>query len=243
VTVPDIESTDLPVRDLRDRDKWWAHDRIIDQYAAMIGIYALGVYVYLCRRADRASLAWPSKRTIAKDLGIGLSSVHKAIETLTDYRLILERPRYTSEGDRTSNAYFLLEPPLEPGRLSEGVSYSLLDVDHLERVNPSGSRGTPPLVSDMDEGDTPQTPPPPSDELPVSWDLWPVAQSALKGRMDRGTYSAHIFYTRARMEGDTLYLRPINPYSGEWLRQRLLPLVVEAVTAVASRPLTVIVEV
>jgi len=46
------------------------------------------VYVYLASRADRKWKCWPSRETIAKDLGLSLDTVKRCIRVLLQLKAI-----------------------------------------------------------------------------------------------------------------------------------------------------------
>ena len=81
---------DVPftVLDRRRYSFFMIDNEVIDDYACLIGIYALGVYNVLSRFANREGVCFPSLNTIAKRLRISKPSVIKALETLETYGLI-----------------------------------------------------------------------------------------------------------------------------------------------------------
>lgn len=74
---------------------------------------AIAVYNVLARYAGRDRRCFPSIRSMAKSLGIGKTSVERALSDLQAKSVIRVTPRYDSCGDRTSNLYDLL--PLSGG--------------------------------------------------------------------------------------------------------------------------------
>lgn len=78
--------------------------------------YARAVFIYLCRRADDESRAFPSYARIAEDVGFSLSTVRRAIESLTETGLLLKEARYDGRGFQTSNIYTLVRPSSVPER-------------------------------------------------------------------------------------------------------------------------------
>lgn len=78
--------------------------------------YAKAVFVYLCRRADYESRAFPTYARIAADVGFSLSTVRRAIEALTETGLLLKEARYDGRGFQTSNIYTLIRPSSVPER-------------------------------------------------------------------------------------------------------------------------------
>ncbi|MHB1127537.1 MAG: helix-turn-helix domain-containing protein [Bacillota bacterium] len=78
--------------------------------------YAKAVFVYLCRRADDDSRAFPAYARIAQDVGFSPSTVRRAIDTLTALGLLLKEARYDGRGFQTSNIYTLIRPSSVPER-------------------------------------------------------------------------------------------------------------------------------
>lgn len=90
--------------------RFWMDDDIIDQHAAKIGPYALAVYTYLCRRANKQKQAIPSLKRMGIELSMSRSTVQKAIETLEAYRLISVTARKLDDSQEyTSNLYTILD--------------------------------------------------------------------------------------------------------------------------------------
>ncbi len=82
-------------------------DCIMDDYAAQIGITALGVYVCILRHADGQGVAYPSYTRIAKVLGIHRSTVIRAVKTLNVAGLITVGKR-TGQNGKQVNLYQLI---------------------------------------------------------------------------------------------------------------------------------------
>jgi len=84
---------------------------IIDDYAADIGALGVAVYAVLQRYADRATgQCWPSVATIATLLRLSKNCVKKYLHQLAQLGLITIAPRYTADGDHTSNLYTVHDP-------------------------------------------------------------------------------------------------------------------------------------
>ncbi|MHB1126944.1 MAG: helix-turn-helix domain-containing protein [Bacillota bacterium] len=94
------------------RDFFQAPNEIYDRRD--ISGYAKAVFVYLCRRADDDSRAFPAYARIAQDVGFSLSTVRRAIDTLTALGLLLKEARYDGRGFQTSNIYTLIRPSSVP---------------------------------------------------------------------------------------------------------------------------------
>ena len=66
------------------------------------------VYIYLYDRCDKERKAWPSVKTIAKELSISDKTVRRAIKDLEKAGLIRKEYAKRKNGSFTSNRYFLL---------------------------------------------------------------------------------------------------------------------------------------
>jgi hypothetical protein len=92
-------------KDARGPGWFWADNKVVDAYAAKIGIHALGVYMVLVRHLNSDDECWPSGATIAKKLGISQRTVVKAIQTLAAEKLIEITPREAEGKGQISNLY------------------------------------------------------------------------------------------------------------------------------------------
>ena len=68
---------------------------------------AVTVFCYLCDRANRNGICWPSTVTIAKDLNISRRTVFRALNDLEKKNLIIRRHRHRPNSGRSSNLYEL----------------------------------------------------------------------------------------------------------------------------------------
>src|SRR5215211_6743429 len=104
-------------RDRRTRHTFWIDDRVIDDFAPVMGQYpfgaaALAVYAVLARRADRDGDSWPSLGLIAEDSGTSTSTVKRALRLLELLELVEIAVCYEQGSQRqTSHVYTLLTPP------------------------------------------------------------------------------------------------------------------------------------
>jgi hypothetical protein len=79
---------------------------IIDELAAQIGIYGLGIYVAIKRHLNtRTGECFPSYATIARKLRIDRSTVIRYVKKLKALRLISPELRFKEDGSPTSNQY------------------------------------------------------------------------------------------------------------------------------------------
>jgi len=84
---------------------------IIDTYAAEMGAIGVAVYAVLQRYADRTTgQCWPRVSTMAATLNLSTRCVQKYLRHLARLGLIDIAPRYTADGDPTSNLYTVHDP-------------------------------------------------------------------------------------------------------------------------------------
>lgn len=69
---------------------------------------AVSVYMYLCDRADRDGLCFPSIKRIAVDLNLSVSTVKRAINDLELSGYITKENRYRKNGGKSSNEYHVV---------------------------------------------------------------------------------------------------------------------------------------
>ncbi|RLC34436.1 hypothetical protein DRH14_02990 [Candidatus Shapirobacteria bacterium] len=123
------------VRDMRNKEKFVIDDKFLNGYAKFVGIYAVGVYIALCRHANKGQEAWPSTTKIAEELNISMPMVYRAIWTLELFNIIKKQ----RIGKTMCNRYWLLDKkewvPLTPGGveklLSDINSVNITDVNHV----------------------------------------------------------------------------------------------------------------
>jgi hypothetical protein len=79
---------------------------IIDDLAAKIGIYGLGIYVAIKRHLNqKTGDCFPSYKTIAKILHIDRGTVIRYVKKLKAFNLIDPQLRFKEDGSPTSNQY------------------------------------------------------------------------------------------------------------------------------------------
>ena len=84
---------------------------VIDQYATEMGAIGVALYAVLQRYADRTTgQCWPSVSTMAATLNLSTRCVQKYLRHLARLGLIDIAPRYTADGDHTSNLYTVHDP-------------------------------------------------------------------------------------------------------------------------------------
>lgn len=65
------------------------------------------VYIYLYDRCDKEKKAWPSVKTMAKELSVSAKTVRRAVKDLEQVGLIRKEYAKRSNGSYTSNRYYL----------------------------------------------------------------------------------------------------------------------------------------
>lgn len=63
-------------------------DEYLNGYARLCGIHATGVYMSLCRHANKDQTAFPSKKLMGEELNISERSVYSALKTLEEWGII-----------------------------------------------------------------------------------------------------------------------------------------------------------
>jgi hypothetical protein len=74
--------------DNRSKEKFQMDDAYLNGYARLCGIYATGVYVSLCRHADKDQYCFPSFKLSAEELAISEKSVQRGIAELVQWNII-----------------------------------------------------------------------------------------------------------------------------------------------------------
>ncbi|MDD5146046.1 MAG: helix-turn-helix domain-containing protein [Candidatus Pacebacteria bacterium] len=112
------------VRDLRKKEKFFVDDLYLNGYAKKCGIYGTGVYLSLCRHANKEQLCYPSLKRISEELKISRSQVIRAIKILKENKII----RVVRVGKKLNNRYFLLDKNEWSGRNFTGIPQELQPV-------------------------------------------------------------------------------------------------------------------
>ncbi len=84
---------------------------IVDKriYYSNVPHRAKTVYCYLCDRANKKGLCWPSALTIALDLAISKRTVFRALKELEEEGFIKRIRQYGKYGEQVENLYCLKE--------------------------------------------------------------------------------------------------------------------------------------
>jgi hypothetical protein len=126
--------------DNRNKEKFQMDDLYLNGYARHCGIYATGVYVSLCRHANRDQYCFPSFKLIAEELAISEKSVQRAVVILVEWNIIELIRSKKPDGTWQNNRYILLdksvwkEKPQASG--ADGVQQSDRPVDIQRTVSP-----------------------------------------------------------------------------------------------------------
>ena len=100
----------MEIRDLRQKEKLIIDDEYLNGYAKLCGINASGVYMALCRHADKDQTCFPSKKLIAKELSISERSVYTALKTLSEWNIIeITNQGRKDDGSFRNNIYSLID--------------------------------------------------------------------------------------------------------------------------------------
>ncbi len=98
------------IRDLRKKEKFVIDDEYLNGYARFCGINATGVYVSLCRHANKEQKCFPSKKLISEELKTSERTVYSALKTLALWNIIkIEGQGRKSDGSFRNNLYTLLD--------------------------------------------------------------------------------------------------------------------------------------
>lgn len=104
----------------------WVPNYVIDHFGPMLRATGLGIYLGLVRfmaQGDRS--CWPSYATLARKIGVSRRTAILWVRRLVRLGLVEVVARTNSHGDRTSNVYRLVDPPLPAGDPPPGVTETL----------------------------------------------------------------------------------------------------------------------
>jgi hypothetical protein len=125
---------------------------IIDNLAATIGIYGLGIYVAIKRHLNqKTGDCYPSYQTIAKKLHIDRGTVIRYVKKLKAFNLLDPQLRFKEDGSPTSNQASQEQRP-ENVRLGshERFNYRIFCCEngHIESSTSWGSTGVSGTVAE-----------------------------------------------------------------------------------------------
>lgn len=143
----------IEVRDTRKKEMFRMDDEYLNGYARLCGINATGVYMALCRHADRGQQSWPSIELLQAELGLGSHhTVMKAIKKLEEWHIIqVKRSKNSKTKRQNPNVYVLLDKlrwkdkPMAP---------SAVGADGILEAHPMAFTHQKPMAPSAMEGDT-----------------------------------------------------------------------------------------
>ena len=102
----------MQIRDARTEKRFFIDNVIIQEYGSDIGVYGIAVYSALCMHARlKTQSCYPSHKTIAAEIGAGISKVKQTLKHLAELRLIHIAADFRENKGQTSNVYTILNPP------------------------------------------------------------------------------------------------------------------------------------
>lgn len=102
----------MKIRDARRKEMFRMDDEYLNGYARLCGINATGVYMSLCRHANKEKQeCWPSLKLLQEELALGShNTVSKAIDKLEEWGIIqVERKRDEKTKRQKVNVYTLMD--------------------------------------------------------------------------------------------------------------------------------------
>lgn len=91
------------------------------------------VFIYLSYRSNKENTCFPSIKTIARECGMAVSTVKRALGDLDYTGYIKKDPRYRDDNGQTSNLYTLVEEgPVVSESTTEAVPMEELEVHEAE---------------------------------------------------------------------------------------------------------------
>lgn len=100
-----IKDIKFKIRDLRKKEQFMMDDTYLNGYAKKCGIYATGVYLSLCRHANKDQKCWPSIRKMAEELNISSVMVQRGLKILCECNIIQKEQL----GKGSNNRYYLID--------------------------------------------------------------------------------------------------------------------------------------
>lgn len=97
------------IRDLRDK-YFQVDDEYLNGYAKLCGISATGVYLSLCRHANKQQQCFPSKKLISEEMAISERTIYSALKKLEEWNIIItEEQGKKEDGSFKNKLYTLLD--------------------------------------------------------------------------------------------------------------------------------------
>ncbi len=97
------------VRDKRNKGWFWVENEYFNGFGKIMGVYAIGVYVCLCRHADNDQKCFPAQKTIAEELKIGVRKIRDIIKDFEKYHIIEITKERSLQGKWLNNVYWLTD--------------------------------------------------------------------------------------------------------------------------------------
>src|SRR5262249_1393994 len=153
VPAPEPQATPAQRSPKGSSNRFWMPDAIFDQ---RLSPQVLAIYAYLCRRAGRSRVCWPSVLTIAKTCRVKRDTAIAALDELEARTMVRGRKRYHDTTVYTITLPEEWKPSSQSpsnGILTPGMEVSRLEVkiSHLAvKVSQTGQRRT--LLKELPEG-------------------------------------------------------------------------------------------
>jgi DNA-binding transcriptional regulator GbsR (MarR family) len=136
------------IRDLREK-YFQVDDEYLNGYARLCGINATGVYLSMCRHANKQQICFPSKKLIAEELDISQRSVYTAIKKLEEWGIIGVREQGRKKnGSYKVKVYTLLDKTTWKHKPQANGAVG------KKRHSPQANNDTPPQATVAQEGNT-----------------------------------------------------------------------------------------
>lgn len=120
-------SMKVEIRDLRDKF-FRTDDEYLNGYARICGIYATGVYMSLCRHADKEDHCFPGIDLISEELAVSRPSVIKGIKKLEELNIIQVARTKRKNGRQMVNGYWLVNKRHWKDRVNDVYSAGRVNV-------------------------------------------------------------------------------------------------------------------
>ena len=136
------------IRDRRTQKRFFIDNAIIRGYGWIIKAQGIAIYNALCLHADIDNQnCWPSHKTIADEIGMGVTAVKNYLYLMRQLCLIDWQEQVLDGKGQTSNMYYLLDPP-DPPVLSTFKYPPYMHLNpaqnpHMGKETPSHDMATP----------------------------------------------------------------------------------------------------
>lgn len=141
------------IRDESVRPFFQVDNAIVDELVKRRGVFGLGVYCYMKRRAGQSGACWPSYATAARDLRCSRRKVIDEVAALQAERLLRVEHQQAKGGGYGSNMYVLL--PVGLSALCDGEASGGGVVHEVHQGGACGALG---VVHDVHQGGAPGAP-------------------------------------------------------------------------------------